>query len=151
MSPTKITHRYLCELGAKYLTLVVDYRLRCQKAIVEMTSASTETPDVFGINCGNTVLIEVKMSRADFLRDKKKQCRLKSKGVGSTRYYLAPKDLIRIEDLPEKWGLLYYDDGNIKIIKHSKFFERDMIAESHIMYSLIRRLTKDKVLNFRKQ
>lgn len=52
-----------------------------------------------------TVLVECKVSRADFLADKAKPHR-HAGGVGNWRYFLAPEGLIAPDELPAKWGLV---------------------------------------------
>ena len=52
-------------------------------------------------------MIETKITRYDFLADKNKKFRKDpSLGIGKYRYYACPKGLIKIEELPEKWGLI---------------------------------------------
>lgn len=54
-----------------------------------------------------SILVEVKASRADFLRDREKQCRRDpGSGLGCYRWYLAPAGLIKLSELPPWWGLL---------------------------------------------
>lgn len=76
-------------------------------AFKELKSISDEIPDVIGFDSWQSILIEVKVSRSDFLSDKKKPHR--AKGMGNWRFYLCPKGMIRKEELPEKWGLIYVD------------------------------------------
>ena len=74
----------------------------------EQSCASGETPDVIGWKgrC-RSVLIECKVSRADFLADREKPFRKDpSLGMGCERFYLTPAGLIRPAELPGKWGLL---------------------------------------------
>ena len=67
---------------------------------VELVTASQEIPDVFGWNYWATVLIEVKVSRSDFLADAKKSFRQQpEEGVGAFRYYCSPEGLITEVDL----------------------------------------------------
>ena len=77
-------------------------------AFKELVTQSWETPDVVGF--GGTVsslMIECKVSRADFLADRKKPFRMEPRlGVGTHRLYCAPEGLLRVEELPEKWALL---------------------------------------------
>lgn len=71
---------------------------------------SGERCDALLFNSMSSFLIETKVSRADFLADKKKSFRAKPEdGVGEYRYYACPIGLISIEELPEKWGLIYVD------------------------------------------
>ena len=58
--------------------------------------------------------MEVKVSRSDFLADRKKPHRQQG-GVGSFRYYMCPEGLIDIKDLPHGWGLLWVNSrGHVK-------------------------------------
>jgi hypothetical protein len=67
-----MTHADLCIATAT--RFVKDGRL----ALYEYKStASAEEPDVLVFNTNGTVLYEIKMSRADFLADRKKECRKK--------------------------------------------------------------------------
>ena len=54
-------------------------------------------------------VIETKISRSDFLADFKKNHRQEGFGIGNYRYYACPSGLIKPEELPEKWGLIYVD------------------------------------------
>ena len=76
--------------------------------IADLSTRNTETPDVIGwIGGAASVLIECKVSRADFLGDKKKSFRRHEEdGMGDKRYVAAPPSLIRHDELPDGWGLL---------------------------------------------
>lgn len=67
-----------------------------------------ESPDVIGWGYGGTsYVIEVKVSRSDFLADKSKPHRNgRVCGLGNFRYYAAPAGVIDRHELPEDWGLL---------------------------------------------
>lgn len=54
-------------------------------------------------------VIETKISRSDFLADFKKSHRQEGCGIGNYRYYACPTGLIKPEELPPKWGLIYVD------------------------------------------
>jgi hypothetical protein len=54
-----------------------------------------------------SVLIECKTSRADFIADSSKPFRVQPEtGMGRYRYFLAPKGLLKPDELPQGWGLL---------------------------------------------
>jgi hypothetical protein len=56
---------------------------------------------------GRSVVVECKVSRADFLADANKPFRLKpEEGLGCERLYMAPQGIIPLEELPANWGLL---------------------------------------------
>jgi hypothetical protein len=80
----------------------------CGVVLSEQACVSGEMPDAIGWKKAcRSVLVESKVSRADFLADRAKPFRLKPHGgVGCERYYLAPQGLIRIDELPAGWGLL---------------------------------------------
>lgn len=50
---------------------------------------------------GDTILLEAKISRSDFMKDKSKDFRNNpGLGVGLLRYYITPKGLLTLDDLP---------------------------------------------------
>lgn len=147
----KNKHSELCEIGAEWISNNIDYRFKRPYVLIEFHSG-TERPDIYGLSGWHSLLIEVKTTHQDFKNDRKKKCR-KSAGIGLTRYYLCSTDLIKVEELPEKWGLLYCDDHNkITVIKESECFDnRKWANELTIMQSVIRRLAgKQRILDFRK-
>jgi hypothetical protein len=77
-------------------------------ALPELYTIGGEIPDAWGLDSsGTSCLIEVKVSRADFLRDAKKyHRRMPQLGLGNLRYYMAPAGVIHLGELPECWGLL---------------------------------------------
>jgi hypothetical protein len=63
------------------------------------------------------VLVECKVSRADFLADAAKPFRLKSEeGMGSQRFYMAPAGMIRPNELPKQWGLLELQVRDVRVV-----------------------------------
>lgn len=150
--PKIVSHRELCEIGAKWLKNIKNHYFRSQYVLIEFCSTCGESPDIFGLRGNHNILIEVKVSHSDFIVDLKKEHRKEGQGIGLTRYYLCPTDLIKVNELPNKWGLLYYNDNEkIAIIKKSEaFLERDFQQELIVMQSVIRRLAgKPQVLDFR--
>jgi len=95
---------------AKLVLMAVDWlrRYRCGVVLSEQACISGEMPDAIGWKKAcHSILVESKVSRADFLADRNKPFREKpGTGVGCERYYLAPRGLIRNEELPAGWGLL---------------------------------------------
>lgn len=85
----------------------------CQVVVSEAWSGwDGEKPDAIGwrscVHDDGTVLVEVKVSRADFLADARKPHRANpSEGMGKWRYYLCPEGLIQPDELPPRWGLLW--------------------------------------------
>jgi hypothetical protein len=90
-----------------------------------MTSKTCrEQPDVLGLNdISKSIVVEVKVSRADFLKDKHKPWRKEGQGFGKRRVYLTPKDLLKPEEIPYGWELWEVHGKNkpmLKIIKGKK-------------------------------
>lgn len=93
----------------------------CGVVLSEQACVSGEMPDAIGWKKAcHSVLVESKVSRADFLADRGKPFRLKPEcAVGCERYYLAPQGLIRIDELPAGWGLLEACGREIARVKAS--------------------------------
>src|SRR5581483_2843407 len=98
-----MTHPQLVQKAVAWLRAY-----RCGVVLSEQACASGEIPDAIGWKRAcHSVLVECKISRADFLCDYQKPWRERSNiGVGCERFYLAPAGLIRLPELPPGWGLL---------------------------------------------
>lgn len=99
-----MTHAQLVVLAEQWLRR----RYRCGIVLSEQSCAGGETPDVIGWKgkC-RSVLVECKVSRADFLADREKPFRKDpAEGMGCERFYLVPQGLLRKDELPKGWGLL---------------------------------------------
>ena len=99
-----MTHEALIEVAVRWLRASYG----CGIILSEQACCSGEVPDVIGWKrrC-RSVLVECKVSRADFLADRNKPWRLNPDGaLGCERYYMAPAELIGPADLPPGWGLL---------------------------------------------
>lgn len=84
---------------------------------IELMTYGKEIPDVWATNGAGTAIVEVKTSRADFLRDAAKHCRQNPiDGIGNFRWYYALQGIIKEEELPADWGLAEADE-NGKMIK----------------------------------
>lgn len=144
-------HSELVEIGYRWLM----YKARCSFALKEIVNMSDETPDVIGFRGNHSILIEVKTSRADFLADKKKRFRISpEKGMGNYRLFLCPEGLIKPDELPEGWGLLYCKGKRVKCIvpeeveylgKMSRF-NKDLMKEQTLLCSVVRRMHAKKLL-----
>jgi hypothetical protein len=98
-----MTHEKLVKAAVAWLR-----RYRCGVVLSEQSCASGETPDAIGwkLAC-HSVVVECKVSHADFLADREKPFRSKpEKGMGCERYYLASAGVISTRELPPEWGLL---------------------------------------------
>jgi hypothetical protein len=78
-------------------------------------------PDAIGWKRAcHSVLVECKVTRADFLADRAKPFRVKAEqGVGSERFYLTPPALVKAEELLPGWGLLELRRGRIEMVQAS--------------------------------
>jgi|SRR5215470_12822271 len=112
-----MTHALLVRKAVEWLR-----RYRCGIVLSEQACISGEMPDAIGWKRAcHSVLVECKLSRADFLADRSKPFRQRpGRGVGNERFYLAPRGLIGPEELPSGWGLLEYQSRQILVLVHSK-------------------------------
>lgn len=144
-----MTHAEGVEIGYKWALK----NGHCGVAFKELNTATPngEYPDVIGFASGGfSLLIEVKVSRSDFLADKNKMFRKNPElGMGSRRYYLCPKGLIKVEELPDDWGLIEVENGKARLshnpyggnmYMHSVTLPKNIKAEHCLMYSALRRL-----------
>ena len=111
-----MTHAQLVERAVRWLR-----SYRCGVVLSEQACVSGEMPDAIGWKRANhSVLVECKLTRADFLADRGKPFRQKpEQGVGSERFYLTPSALVRLEELPPGWGLLEFRRGRVEVVEHS--------------------------------
>lgn len=131
-----LAHRYLHSLGYPCILTEPGYR--------------KELPDAIGFKDDDSLLIECKASRADFLKDKKKEFRAEGKGVGMYRLYLTNAGIVFPWDVPPKWQLAWaMDENTIKFMKpwvaqpriflnpykDLAFMERDYRDELGLLYS----------------
>lgn len=139
-----LTHTELNQRAIKWLL-----SNGCSVAISEIKcwNNSGEIVDALGFRSDCSILIESKASRADFLADRHKRFRITPElGVGQLRYYLCEKDIIRPEDLPDKWGLLYIAGSTIRKIVTPPYQEKEFyhthnhLSERSILISACRRL-----------
>lgn len=112
-----MTHSQLVERAVRWLR-----SYRCGVVLSEQACASGEMPDAIGWKQAcHSVLVECKLTRADFLVDRAKPFRSKpEKGVGGERFYLTPPALVKVEELPAGWGLLELRRGRVEMVKPSE-------------------------------
>ncbi|MBZ5707353.1 MAG: hypothetical protein LAN63_18555 [Acidobacteriia bacterium] len=109
-----MTHPQLVQKAVEWLR-----GYRCGVVLSEQACLSGEMPDAIGWKRAcHSVLIECKISRADFLADRDKPFRRTPEvGVGCERFYLAPKGLIRVDELPCGWGLLECRNRKVELVR----------------------------------
>lgn len=122
-------------------------RYRCGVVLSEQACVSGEMPDAIGWKKAcHSVLVECKVSRPDFLADREKPFRQKSEaGVGCERYYLAPRGLIRVEELRPGWGLLEVCGREIERVRSSAKNLRTAIGFGYEMNLLLASLRRVEV------
>lgn len=115
---------------------------RCGVVMAELTTMVSETPDVIGFHGhGNSILIECKVSRSDFLSDKQKVFRkIAEAGMGDLRYYAAPPGIITVDDIPISWGLIEIGDRCCFVAQEPQQQKSDKRNEVKMLMSSIRRL-----------
>ncbi len=120
---------------------------RCGVILSEQSCASGEMPDAIGWKRAcHSVLVECKISRADFLADREKPFRQKSHlGMGCERYYLVPSGLLRPEELPQGWGLLEYRNRQITMAQAAAKNLRTANGFRHEMNLLLASLRRVEV------
>src|SRR5437660_9902036 len=99
-----MTHSQLVDEAVRWLRL----KYRCGIVLSEQSCSSGETPDAIGWKRRNhSVVVECKVSRADFLADFGKSWRADPNcALGCERFYLVRAGMISCEELPAGWGLL---------------------------------------------
>lgn len=111
---------------------------------------SGEQPDAIGWRDGVSILIECKVTRSDFLADRKKPFRTGPGGMGDWRYFLCAPGVIEREDLPEGWGLLWATPRSIEerfgvpgnCGWHNSPFQGCRTNENLLLVSALRRLAR---------
>lgn len=119
----EFTHAALCDLAVKWLRRPPSSGGHgCHIAVSECRSGwDGEIPDAIGFRAAGhndgSIVVEVKVSRSDFLSDKSKPHRQPGAGMGNWRYFMSPEGIIREDDLPTGWGLLAVNSrGHIKAL-----------------------------------
>lgn len=113
----------------------------CQVVFAEMTTALSETPDAIGWAHGSSHVVEVKISRSDFFRDRHKpHMRTEETGMGQRRWYACPTGLLEPLDLPAWCGLLYVDARRCRVIRPAPVRAKwNARGETRMLTSALRR------------
>lgn len=118
----ELTHANLCGVAVRWLRRPNGAGGHgCHVAVSECKAEwNGEIPDAIGFRAGHqagSIVVEVKVSRSDFLADKGKPHRAEGSGMGVWRYYMAPAGLLTAEDMPARWGLLEVNSrGHVKAL-----------------------------------
>lgn len=107
-------HAQLVARAAEWLR----FQYGCGIVLSEQYCASGEVPDVIGWKAScQSVLVECKVSRGDFLADASKPFRLHpEQGLGSKRLYMAPAGIIAPNEVPKHWGLLECKGQRVQMV-----------------------------------
>ena len=113
-------------------------------------TSTGEIPDAIGWVNGHCIMVEVKVSRGDFLSDKTKKHRqplLSDVVLGHWRFYITLPGIARSDEIPEGWGLYELQGTRMKHIAGVKYangarppLQSNRADEIAIMYSALRRL-----------
>lgn len=137
-----MTHAQLVEKAVQWLR-----GYGCGVVLSEQVCTSGEMPDAIGWKRAcHSVLVECKISRADFLADRNKIFRRKSElGMGCERYYLAPAGLLAAPELPAGWGLLEYRKRSLRMLQPSARNFRRAVGFKYEMNLLLASLRRVEV------
>lgn len=158
-----MTHKNLCDIAVRWLKKTnINGGPCCHVAVSEMQGGwSGEIPDAIGFRAAGyndgAIIVEVKVSRSDFLADRNKPHRNgETLGMGKWRFYLCPEGMIKPDEVPEKWGLVYVTKrGGTKCVKgfcsevrmsnrndalENDAFESDRDREMFLLVKLLSRL-----------
>ncbi len=117
--------------------------MRCGVVFAEMHTAASSVPDAIGWIYGREVhLVECKVSRSDFHRDKFKVSHRSGRVMGTRRWYLTPPGLIKPHEVPEGWGLLEMHPKTLRKKVRAPFVKRTVLSmreESRLLYSAVER------------
>lgn len=131
-----MTHDDLRKAAIRWLTNTK----RCSVVLSEIVSSAGEIPDAIGFTHQSSILVECKVSRADFARNADKAVCRSGMGVGSLRFYLTPKGLVAPEEIENDWGLLWItESGRLAI-------QRDAIYRADPMEIEITRLRRERTM-----
>ena len=132
-----VTHAELVRSAARWLRNTKG----CTVVFTEFAAAERENPDAIGFEGERSILVECKVSRADFAADRNKPSRrIPAAGMGAERYYMVPAGLMHARELPEKWGLLWVRDRHVQVVRKSRGFpERARGSEIGFLVSMLRR------------
>ncbi len=137
-----MTHAQLVKAAESWLRRCY----RCGIILSEQSCSSGETPDVIGWKgkC-RSVVVECKVSRADFLADSQKAWRKDPNiALGCERFYLAPSGLISPSELPSGWGLLECRGRKIELVvrprRTSMRTAEGLMLEMNLLLASLRRV-----------
>jgi hypothetical protein len=135
-----MTHAELIERSMRWLRNTRKHVV----VLCEIGSDGQELPDVIGWrHRGACTVIECKVTRADFNRDRKKSFRMRG-GMGNARFYATPPGLLLLHEVPPSWGLIEVGPKLTRVVKESGRFEleRNTRGETACLISAVQRVTE---------
>jgi hypothetical protein len=137
-----MTHGALVQKAVAWLR-----RYGCGVVLSEQSCANGETPDAIGWKRAcHSVVVECKISRADFLVDREKPFRRKPEsGMGCERFYLTPARLLDASEVPDGWGLLEVRNHRVAMVRPSSTSLRSTRGFRHEMNLLLASLRRVEV------
>jgi hypothetical protein len=136
-----MTHGQLVKVAEQWLR-----RYRCGIVLSEQQCSSGEMPDAISWKgkC-RSVVVECKVARGDFLADRAKPWRTNPDiALGCERFYLSPRGVIRVEELPRGWGLLEYHDRRVTVLakpaRQSQRSAEGLMNEMNLLLASLRRV-----------
>jgi hypothetical protein len=137
-----MTHPQLVEKAVEWLRAY-----RCGVVLSEQACVSGEMPDAIGWKrASHSVLIECKLSRADFLADRDKPFRQKQElGLGCERFYLTLPGLLNLKELSPGWGLLEVRKRKVEVIRRSARDLRSPVGLAYEMNLLLASLRRVEI------
>jgi len=140
--PPAARHTQLIERAVDWLRR----SYQCGIVLSEQSCATGEVPDVIAWKgfC-KSVLVECKVSRADFLADGAKPFRQKpEEGMGCQRFYCVPAGMVRTDELPKHWGLLELRGREVRMtVKPGRVnlrSEAGLMKEMNLLLASLRRV-----------
>lgn len=121
--------------------------------VISSVAIAPEIPDAMGWSWSwknpGSIVVECKVSRSDWLRDKHKTCCRKRSDrfgigkMGDYRYFMVPRGLIAFDDVKDHFpdhGLIEVFGGRCKITKESAHrLDANKHAESYLLAKYLRR------------
>jgi hypothetical protein len=101
----EVTHKTLVRAARIWL------QREARVVVTELATATSETPDAVGFGSHSTVVVECKVSRADFQRNGDKPHERVGNSIGDERWFLTPEGMLAKTEIPEGWGLLEYRES----------------------------------------
>uniref|UniRef100_A0A6M3JPV8 Uncharacterized protein n=1 Tax=viral metagenome TaxID=1070528 RepID=A0A6M3JPV8_9ZZZZ len=149
-----ITHSGLVLKGERWLYGNSQFKNRYKANVVfrELVTWCRETPDLLGWTRGSvtSILIEAKVSRGDFKAEcRKLHRRVPERAMGNFRFYLTPYGLIRPEEVPGSWGLLWLSKTakSIRLVKPAEYQKANTKEEYKFLLSVVRRFKATATIN----